>query len=455
MVKIGLEIHGYLVTKQKLFCRCSSNYKGTEIPNTNICPICTGYPGAKPMLPNAEAFRKIVAIALILNCKVNSRNLIWQRKHYDWPDLPKGYQDTISGSYSIPVGYNGNFLGIRIREVHLEEDPAAWNPETGYIDYNRSGLPLVEIVTEPDFTSAKQVREWLKQLIITLAYIKVLHKDAGIKADVNISTYGERVEIKNVNSINNIVKAIEYEIARQEAEVKQGKIIKRETRSFDEKKKVTLVMREKEQEVDYRFIPDPDLPVISFKKEMIEEIKKQLPEMPHLKVERFIKEHNIDKDTAKILTTNREIAEFFEKVLEYNINKKLASYWVRTELLRILNWNKKELHEVNIKPKHFAELLKLISEKKITETAAKKILNEFIPNSFSPYEKIKQLEIITDASEIRQLCLKVIKENDRAVNDYRNGEEKALNFLIGKVMAITKGRADTKLVREILTKLLN
>ena len=263
------------------------------------------------------------------------------------------------------------------------------------------------------------------------------------------------MEIKNVNSINNIVKAIEYEIARQEAEVKQGKIIKRETRSFDEKKKVTLVMREKEQEVDYRFIPDPDLPVISFKKEMIEEIKKQLPEMPHLKVERFIKEHNIDKDTAKILTTNREIAEFFEKVLEYNINKKLASYWVRTELLRILNWNKKELHEVNIKPKHFAELLKLISEKKITETAAKKILNEFIPNSFSPYEKIKQLEIITDASEIRQLCLKVIKENDRAVNDYRNGEEKALNFLIGKVMAITKGRADTKLVREILTKLLN
>jgi aspartyl-tRNA(Asn)/glutamyl-tRNA(Gln) amidotransferase subunit B len=454
MVKIGLEIHGYLVTREKLFCRCAANYKAGIKPNTNICPVCCGYPGAKPMLPNAEAFRKIIAIALMLNCKLSEKYLIWQRKHYDWPDLPKGYQDTISGAYSVPVGYNGEFLGIRIREVHLEEDPAAWNPETGCIDYNRCGLPLIEIVTEPDFNSAKQVREWLKQLIITLAYIKALQKDAGIKADVNISTGGERVEIKNVNSITSIARVIEYETARQEGEIKKGKKIKRETRSFDERRKITIAMREKEEAADYRFIPDPDLPAILLKKEIAEKIKKELPELPHLKVERFIREYKIDKDTAKILSKHREIAEFFEKVLSYGLDKKLASYWIRIELLRVLNWNKKQLYEVDIKPEHFAELLKLIEDKKITEAAAKKLLNEFIPASFSPREKLGAMKKITDKREIEKICKEVLKKNSKAVDDYKTGEGKAFDFLLGQVMAATHGRVDIKIAREILLGLI-
>ena len=223
---IGLEIHGYLETKEKLFCRCK-NFHDMKIikPNTNICPICTGQPGSKPMLPNQSAIKKILQIALMLNCKPNlienKRSLIFQRKHYDWPDMPKGYQITISGAYSIPVAENGKFLGIRIREVHLEEDPAAWNPSKATIDYNRSNTPLVEIVTEPDFTSAKQVQNWLKQLVLTLSYIKALNKDAGIKADVNVNIKGltARTEIKNVNSITEIAKAINSELKRHKKEI--------------------------------------------------------------------------------------------------------------------------------------------------------------------------------------------------------------------------------------------
>ena len=194
---IGLEIHEYIQTKEKLFCNCKAEH-GMKFfkPNTNICPICTGQPGSKPMLPNSEAVKKIIQIALILGCSINPK-LVWQRKHYNWPDLPKGFQSTISGAYAIPVGTNGKFEGIRIKEVHIEEDPAAWNPLTGEIDYNRSGSPQVEIVTEPDFKDEEQVINWLKQLLLTLSYIKVLDKNQGIKADVNISLpefNGKRVE---------------------------------------------------------------------------------------------------------------------------------------------------------------------------------------------------------------------------------------------------------------------
>src|SRR3989338_11080771 len=282
--KIGLEIHGYLQTKEKLFCRCRAvrHAAKQEIkPNTFVCPICCGMPGSKPMLPNAEAIKKIVQIALMLKCKVNTaeqkKNLVWQRKHYNWPDLPKGYQNTISGAYSIPNAQDGNFEKIKIREIHLEEDPASWNPETGCIDYNRSGLPLAEIVTEPDFCSAEDVVEWLKQLILTLSYIKAVDKNAGIKADVNVSigkkSGAERVEIKNINSIESIKRAIEFEIARQE---KEGTL--RETRRFDEQSGKTMKMREKEEADDYRFIPDPDLPVIKISEKAVKEISEGLPE---------------------------------------------------------------------------------------------------------------------------------------------------------------------------------
>jgi len=455
MVKIGLEIHGYLVTKEKLFCRCKATRhtaKQNIKPNTFVCPTCSGMPGCKPMLPNAEAIKKLVQIALLLNCNLNTlekgKKLVWQRKHYDWPDLPKGYQDTISGSYSIPVGEKGEFENIRIREVHLEEDPAAWNPESGCIDYNRSGLPLVEIVTEPDFNFVEEVEEWLKKLILTLSYIKAVDKNAGLKADVNVSTTGERVEIKNITSIESIKAAIRAETERQSKEE-----VKRETRRFDEKTGKTVLMRTKEQAEDYRFIPDPDLPVIKITEKEVKALKEKLPETPMQKLDKLITKFKLNKEEADVLTKNLDIVEFYEKVSE-KIDPRFALPWVTIELLRVLNWNKKTLDEVEIKPEHFIGLLEEVKSGKITELKAKQILNSFVPKSFSVKAKLKEFEAITDQSEIEEICKKVIKQNEKAVNDYKLGEGKALNFLIGEVMKASKRKADFRTTQEILVKLL-
>ncbi len=452
-VMIGLEIHGYLTTKEKLFCRCSTEYRESET-NTNICPICTAQPGCKPMLPNNEALRKVIAISLMMGCRING-SIIWQRKHYDWPDLPKGYQNTTSGAYSIPVGVNGKFSNIRIRQCHLEEDPARWNPETGTIDYNRCGMPLVEIVTEPDFKTAKEARNWLKKLVLILSYISAVNSDAGIKADVNVSVRGERVEIKNVNSIYNIEKAIDYEILRQKELLSRGERIKRETRTFSELQKATISMRSKEEEADYRYIPEPDLPVIDIDRKIVSEIEKKLPESPDAKVKRFVKTYGLTEYDSQVLSSNLELAEFFEKVIkEAKGIEKLAASWITTELLRVLNWNKKEMDEMDIKPEHFAELLKLIDSRKITELAAKQILNRFVPKSFSPSKELKNAERIDDKSELKRICDKVIKENAKAAEDYRNGGEKALHFLIGKVMQETKGRADNNIARKLILEII-
>ncbi|MDP2628378.1 MAG: Asp-tRNA(Asn)/Glu-tRNA(Gln) amidotransferase subunit GatB [Nanoarchaeota archaeon] len=450
MVKIGLEIHGYLLTNEKLFCRCKSEHglKHSK-PNTNICPICTGQPGSKPQLPNKEAIDKIIQTALILGCKINQK-LIWQRKHYNWPDLPKGFQNTISGPYAVPVGQKGKFLGIRIRESHLEEDPAAWNPKTGEIDYNRSGSPLIEIVTEPDFKNSEEVIDWLKQLIATLGYIKTIDKKSGIKADVNVSIKNsERAEIKNINSLSNIKAAIEYEIKRQEKELP----IKQETRMFDEKQGITIRMRTKEQAEDYRFISEPDLPVIKLDKKRINKLKSQLPETPQEKLKKLIKKHKIDKKSAEILTKKLEIAEFFEEVIK-KITPKLAIPWTTTELLSVLNYNKKELDEVDIKPEHFIELLKLVENKTITELKAKEILRSWKEKSSSPKKESEKHSTISEKSEIEKLAKKVIKENPKAVEDYKSGKENALHFLIGQVMKLSNKRADFKTAREILENLL-
>jgi len=456
--KIGLEIHGYLVTQEKLFCRCPTDYKTVKI-NTNVCPICTGMPGSKPMAPNIEALKKAIAIASMLDCKISDDLIIWQRKHYDWPDLPKGYQDTTSGSYSVPVGKDGEFLGIKIRQVHIEEDPARWDPETGNVDYNRCGMPLVEIVTEPDFEKSKDVREWLAKFLTTMSYIKTLNKDAGIKADVNVSVnvngkQGERVEIKNVNSTYSIEKAIDYEILRQSDELNKGNKIKRETRTFSEKEKATISMREKEQAEDYRFIPDPDLPVIGISNEMAEKIRRLLPESPHAKVNRFVKQYKVTDYEASVLSSDMELAEFFEKLLKLKMKPKIAASWVTVELLRVLNWNKKTLGEVDIKPEHFTELLNMMESKEITELSAKKLLNDFIPKSFSPKKKAENVSRITDRSELEKVCSKVLEKNKQAVSDYKNGEAKALSFIIGKVMEATNRRADLNLAREILIELM-
>ena len=449
MLKIGLEIHGYIETKEKLFCRCATEYDINTI-NKNICPICTAMPGAKPMSPNKEALKKVSKIALMLNCNVNSEKpIVWQRKHYDWPDLPKGYQNTMSGSYSVPIAHSGKFLNIGIREIHLEEDPAAWDPQTGCVDYNRSGLPLAEIVTEPDFNNAEYLEEWLKNLIIALSYLKALNKKLGIKADVNVSYSGrERVEIKNLNSISNIISAVKYEEERQKKEK-----VERETRRFDDKKGITIKMRTKELAEDYRFIPDPDLPIVKIESSHIKKLKKEIPESPMEKLEKLKKKHKLDESSAQILAKNLEIVEFFENVAQ-KTDIKLARDWVIIELLRVLNWNKKTLDEVNIKEEHFIELLNLIKENKLTPLKAKQILNAFIPNSFSPKEKLGEATRITDKNDIKKFCEQAIKNNKQAAQDFKQGKQEALNFLLGEVMKLSKKRADYKIAKEVLIEML-
>lgn len=445
--RIGLEVHGYLTTQQKLFCNCKAQRhtaKQNIKPNTNICPICTGQPGSKPMLPNKEAIEKLIQIALILNCKINPK-LLWNRKHYNWPDLPKGYQETISGAYSIPFGESGNFESIKINECHLEEDPAAWNPETGTIDYNRSGLPLVEIATAPEFNSSEQVINWLKKIILSLSYIKAVDKNAGLKVDVNISINqkeGEnRVEVKNITSLESIKQAIDFEIQRQQ---KEGTF--RETRRFADGK--TIKMRSKENLEDYRFIPDPDLPIIKITNKEIKEIKYNLPETPQQKLDKLIRKHKIDKKNAEILSQNLDLVEFFEKVSE-KISPNFVLPWVTIELLRILNYNKKTLEEVEINPEHFIELLKLVKEGKITILKAKQILNDFGTKSFSP-----KAEGIAGKSATEKFVDEAIKNNNQAVQDFKQGKKESLNFLLGEVMKISKRTADFKLARELLLKKL-
>ncbi len=453
---IGLEIHGYLDTNEKLFCRCKNFHDMKVIkPNINICPICTGAPGAKPMLPNKSAIDKILQIGLMLNCKPNlienKKPLIFQRKHYNWPDMPTGYQKTISGAYSTAPVENGEFLGIRIREAHLEEDPAAWNPETGKIDYNRAGAPLVEIVTEPDFKSPEEVEIWLRQLVLTLSYIKALNKDAGIKADVNVNIRGlsVRTEIKNVNSITEIVLAIKSELNRHLKE----KPIKQETRRWNSETGKTELMRLKEQAEDYRFIPDPDLAALKITKKRIDDIRKNLPESPMQKLEKIIKKHKISKTDTEVLIKNLEIAELFEKVVE-KIKPQIALPWITVEWLGVLNHNKKTMDDVSINPEHIIELLELLQKNKITPLKTKDILRKFVPNSFSPLKEAKSSQIIDNSKELEKIVDEILRKNEKSVSDYRAGEIKALNFLIGQVMGATNKRADFLSIKKILEKKL-
>jgi aspartyl-tRNA(Asn)/glutamyl-tRNA(Gln) amidotransferase subunit B len=452
-LKIGLEIHGYLDTKEKLFCKCSTN--SDEEPNSNICPICTGTPGSKPMMPNEEAMKKLLQIALILNCKIETKEpLLFHRKHYNWPDLPKGYQSTISGAHCKFPAFEGEFKKIKIWECHLEEDPAAWNPETGHINYNRSGLPLVEVVTAPDFKSIEEVIIWLKAFIHSMSYIKALRKNAGIKVDVNVSTYGPRIEMKNLNSLIKIEDALKYEISRQLDAQKKGEEIVQETRRYDEKSGKTVRMRTKENMDDYRFIVDPDLPSINFEEKWIKEIEKNLPETPDQKLEKLLTKFKLEKSDANIIAKNLELVEFIEELSKEGIDIKKNISWLTIELMRILNYNKMTLDdsEVDVKPIHLAELIKTVNEGEVTKLKAKQIMNDFIPESFSISEKGDFSKV--EDKIVKNICEKVILENQKAVIDYKEGSENSLNFLIGQVMKLSERRADFQTAKEELIKLL-
>ena len=450
-VKIGLEIHVPLKTKEKLFCDCPTNYYEIEKPNVNTCPVCTGMPGAKPFPINENALESALMMAMLLNCETQKANIFVKRKHYDYPDLPSGYQRT-----SEPIGVNGRLSNVGIWEVHIEEDPGRYDLGSGRVDYNRSGVPLVEIVTAPDMKSPEDVRNFMRELMNLLMYTeRIIDVGGVIRVDVNISLEGgARVEIKNINSIRGAYKAIKYEIIRQKNLRERGGMVKQETRGFNEKSMVTTPQRLKETADDYRYIPDPDIPPLVFEKSVIEKIK--LPETPQSRRERISQRYKIPERYSRILIRDKAIADLFEKVAD-KVDPDFTANWICMEVLRQLNYRGIELKESKLNAKILIELLNLVKRNDVTEAVGKKLLERIIDSGESPKRIVKKegLERIHAADELSNVTDKVIEENSNAVQDYRRGKREALNFLMGRVMGKMRGRADTKIVIRLLKKRLD
>lgn len=463
-VIIGLEVHCEVNSNTKLFCGCPT--KGNEEPNTRTCEVCLGHPGSKPVL-NKKAVEYALKLCMALNCKI-SKELIFSRKSYFYPDMAKNYQIS---QYEIPLGSDGSLKlrsgkEIGITRVHMEEDPASLVHPSGMqesayvlVDYNRSGNPLLEIVTEPELESAAEARDFMKQLITILDYLGIFDVNEGIiKADANVSIKESgfvKQEVKNITGFKEIERALNYEIARQKEAVKEGKNIVQETRAWDSEKGISFTLRKKETEEDYGYILDPDLVKTEINKEMVDRIKKEMPELAHDKVKKFVSKHKIKQEDAEIIAAEKALAEMFEKVAE-EVDPVLAAKWLRRELVRVLNYNKKELHEVEMDEKHMIQLLRLVESKKITDNVASKMLEKLIEKPFDVdvYVKKEGLEAVSDVSELEKFCKEAVEENPKAVEDYKRGNDKALNFVVGAVMKKTKGKASPKEVNEIIQKLV-
>jgi len=444
----GLEIHVQLETESKLFCDCPTNYQDAPA-NTNICPVCLNQPGAKPHPTNEKALENALMIALMLNCEIDQGVTYFMRKHYDYPDLPSGYQRT-----SVPIGIKGELNGIRIREIHVEEDPGQYKPDRGTVNFNRSGIPLVEIVTEPDIKSPEEARNFLKELIRVLQYSGGARGEGTMRADVNISINGgNRVEMKNVNSIKGAYRALIFERNRQKRNLERGVETKQETRAYVESQMITTAMRLKEDADDYRFITDPDLPPMQISDETIQKVLDTMPEAPHNKVQRFIDDYNIDEETAKVLTSELDLAIAYEEVVK-EIDPIFAAKWMRDELKRVLTYNKTDFADSEISVEDLIELFEMIQSKEITVKAGQRIIEQMPNNEKSPKaiaEEMGLLGVVKD-DEVLAAVKQAIEENPKAVDDYLAGQKASINFLVGQVMRLTRGKADpgetVKLLKE-------
>lgn len=447
-VEIGFETHLQMSTERKMYCNCPTNYQDVP-PNTNICPICVGMPGAKPLPPNERAVDAAIEIALMIGCRIlTDKTIFIQRKHYDYPDLPSGYQRT-----SLPIARDGELQGVRIREIHLEEDPGQYDPVAGAVDYNRSGVPLVEIVTEPDIKSPEEARRFLRTLTRVLEYTGKVRAEAGgaMRADVNISLEGGgRVEVKNINSVKGAYRALKYEIIRQRGRLKRGEAVVRETRGYLESRMMTVPMRLKELEEDYRYIPDPDIYPLILDKTRVESVKRNMVEAPHIREQRFVEEYKISNAVAEVLVSERELADLYETVAQ-KVDPKLTATWFRTRLKKVLNYMNLRAADIKFTPKQLAGLLDMVKNKRVTPEQGELVLRELVKEPADPENLLLKLKLIPlKKSELRTAVSKAIKENPKAVEDYQTGRKEALNFLAGKVMKLTKGRADPRKVSKLL-----
>ena len=472
-VVIGLEVHAELSTKTKIFCSCPSEFGGE--PNTNVCPVCMGMPGALPVL-NEKVVEYAVKAGLATNCEI-SRDSKNDRKNYFYPDTPKAYQIS---QYDKPLCVNGNIdietengtKTIGITRIHIEDDAGKLNHDPygrgSLVDLNRAGVPLIEIVSEPDMRSAKEAESYLKKLKSILEYIEVSDckmQEGSLRADVNVSIrpkgskeFGTRTEMKNMNSFRSIIRAIEYEVERQVDVIENGGIITQETLRWDDVSGKTFSMRDKENAQDYRYFPEPDLVAIRLSDEYIENIRKSLPEMPESRKERYLSEYGLSQKDANILTSSKYLSNMFEKASDICGNRKAVANWLLSDVSRILNEKEQEADEIPFTAESLAELISLIDKGTISSAIAKKVLEEMFKDGEKTPSKIieeKGWIQISDEGAIKEVVLKILAANTQSVLDYKAGKDRALGFLVGQAMKETKGKANPQMLNKMFIEEIN
>ncbi len=470
---IGMEVHVELSTHSKCFCGCSIEF-GAE-PNTQTCPICLGMPGVLPVL-NETALEYTLRTAIALNCRVN-RSSQFERKNYYYPDLPKNYQISQlrknlgdDGWLDIPV--NNSTLRIGIDNVHLEEDagklvhPEFSGADYSLVDLNRAGTPLIEIVSKPDMHSDDEALAYMETLKNLLQYLEIsdcnMH-EGRLRFEANISVRPEgsdelrtKVEIKNLNSMRTVLRCIEHEVKRQSLAYDRGETIAQETRLWDEAAGVTRTMRSKERANDYRYFPEPDLPLFEISEQRIEEVRRHLPELREAKMARFIGEYGLPEYDAALITNSKPLSDYYEQAVQAHRNPKSISNWIMTELLRRLKETENEITDVPMKPQHLASLVKLVDDNTLSLPMAKKIFPEMFETGKAPEAIVEErgLKQVSDTSQIETFVDQAIAANAKAVDDYRKGNPKALGALVGFVMKASRGQANPAVVNELLEKKL-
>ena len=468
---IGLEVHVELATKTKIFCGCSTAFGGA--PNTHTCPVCTGMPGSLPVL-NKGVVEKAIAVGLATNCTI-TQNCKFDRKNYFYPDNPQNYQISqlyypICRNGKIEIEVDGKKKYIGIHEIHMEEDAGklVHDPydDTSLVDFNRSGVPLIEIVSEPDMRSAEEVIAYLDKLRMIIQYLGASDcklNEGSMRADVNLSIrevgaeqYGTRTEMKNLNSFKAIARAIENEKERQMDLLEEGKEVIQETRRWDDTKGYSYAMRSKEDAQDYRYFPDPDLVPIIISDEWLEEIRSRQPELRAEKQVRYKEEYDIPDYDIDIITSSKRMADVFEATIALGAAPKKVSNWLMVETMRLLKEHEMETDEITFSAENLAKLIQMVEKKEINGTVAKEVFEKIFLEDMDPVNYVEEhgLKTVNDEGALRKVVEEVIAANPQSVSDYRNGKEKAIGFLVGQTMKAMKGKAEPGSVNQMLKELL-
>lgn len=457
---IGLEVHARLLTKTKIFCGCAPTF-GAE-PNTHVCPVCLGYPGALPVL-NRRVVELAIRAALATGCEVHGDS-IFARKNYFYPDLPKGYQIS---QFDRPLATGGRVGDVRILRIHLEEDAgkSIHHGEVSHVDLNRAGTPLIEIVSEPDLRSAEHASDYLTRLRQIVMYTEVCDgnmEEGSLRCDANVSIrrpgepLGTRTEVKNVNSFRYLRSAIEFEIARQIKVLESGGTIVQETRLYDAASGETRPMRSKEEAHDYRYFPDPDLLTLRVEPGLVEEVRRTIPELPHARAARYQRDFGLSVVDAEMLVVTRALAEYFEAAVAASQNARAAANWVRNEVLRVLNEQKVEIESYRVTPAMLGRLIKLIDSGAIGGKAAKEVFDDMSASGEPPETIVekKGLAQVSDPAAIREAAQRVLERNAAQVEQYRGGKTQVFGFLVGQLMKEMRGKAKADLANEVLREML-